>query len=159
VCLLLAGCAADHRAVLTEAHGLDEDSPVYVAGVQVGEVQSLRVTGQGVEVGFAIESKHDIPLHADACVLATELQGKSALIVIPGGNGAHDAAQPLPQCRLPAEELAQALQTFVGVFGGTLQQVLQAWSATAPTFVPPPPPPPAPALPAPPAPAPAPPGP
>lgn len=126
--LLLAACGHGDRAMLADARGLAEDSPVFVSGAQVGKVGSVKVVEEGVEIGFEIGSEHSVALHRDACAMAVELRGTPSLIVVPGHEGVREGDAPLPQCRLPEDELRQVFEAFGGAFRGMLDQMMQGFA-------------------------------
>ncbi|MCL2374114.1 MAG: MlaD family protein [Treponema sp.] len=72
------------EAVFSDAMGISTRSLVYLAGVPVGQVQSIQLDGAEARVRFAV--LNDVPLHQDAFISrqASSLLGTSVLSLHPG---------------------------------------------------------------------------
>src|SRR5512142_873577 len=84
-------------AFFSDATGLTWKSRVQIAGIQVGEVESIGL--QGDKALLAIRIKNDVVLHADACLYKTfpsALLPDALLEVAPGSPG-QPALKSLPQ--------------------------------------------------------------
>ena len=79
--IALSGCDRSLEARLEDAAGLEEDAPVYFAGVRVGQVDSVRINGERADIELTVESSHDVTLHRDACAVAGRYQETPALLL------------------------------------------------------------------------------
>jgi len=72
------------EAVFADASGLSSRSIVYMAGVPVGQVQSIQLYGNAARIRFAI--LNDVPLHQDAFLtrMPSSILGTSVLSLNPG---------------------------------------------------------------------------
>jgi len=72
------------EAVFADASGLSSRSIVYMAGVPVGQVQSIQLYGNAARIRFAI--LNDVPLHQDAFItrMPSSILGTSVLSLNPG---------------------------------------------------------------------------
>lgn len=94
--------AHTYRAELSQTAGLRPTEGVQVAGVEVGEVRSVKVDGDHVLVEFTVDS--DIPLGVDteAEVKVGTLLGTHYLAVTPQGDGTlPDDTIPLAHTSVP----------------------------------------------------------
>lgn len=124
--LALTGCDSTYHARVSDGAGMGEGSPVLVSGVQVGEVQSITITEGEVEIEFSISSDHEITMRNDTCVLAVSGEQGSGLVLVNGeGSPLTDeqAERPLPECRLPDQEL----EGIFGQLGNMLGSMIRAF--------------------------------
>ena len=109
--LSLAGCGslgpATHHARLADGAGIAAQSPVLVAGVRVGQVQSIQVVDGVVDVAFTFEGDHEIVLRADACAAVA----RGGLMIVPGEGAPRTDDQPLAQCETGSAALDELMRT------------------------------------------------
>lgn len=104
--LALTGCTsgATHAALLGDATGISEGTPVTAAGVQVGEVEAVSVRGADALVTFRVSSDHEVALKSDACVSRRAGEGGASLVLFAGRSGEPFAAEALPSCTTAAAD-------------------------------------------------------
>lgn len=113
--LLLFGCwGTTHVAELSDAHGLADDAPVLVSGVVVGHTSAPRLGGDRVQVDLRIEHPHELTLHTDACVQVIAFEGRPALELLPGTEGALEG--PVQEC---------SVEHLLDVFGRSLKDAVE----------------------------------
>lgn len=128
----LAACSRARHAALDDAGQLAESSPVYVSGVKVGEVESVRIDGDHVDVAFSIDGDQRVTLHGDACASAAPLRDGPALVILPGHTGAFEEDAPLPQCHLTADALNELASTLGSLVQGAMGEMLRGLTTPLP---------------------------
>jgi ABC-type transporter Mla subunit MlaD len=78
---------------MEDASGLGAAAPVFVSGVRIGTVQTVRLDGNRARIDFDVESQSGVTLHEDACASAGWYSGAvSPHLKLEVGT---DAARPL----------------------------------------------------------------
>jgi len=86
--------------------GLNEGSPVRVAGVEVGLVTGIEFAGDKVDVIFEVNKaqRQRITTHSTARLGSVSLLGESAIDIVPSTSGTPlEAGEYVPQGRAPAQ--------------------------------------------------------
>lgn len=140
--LPIIGGGTTYTAEFSESAGLQSDDPVYIAGIEVGRVTRVELTGDRVTVSFRIREAW-IGDDTNAAIQIRSLLGAKALSLDPQGEQVLDPEQPIPLARTAApfdvveafnglsgtiEEidtvaLEQSLQTLADTFRGTPEEV------------------------------------
>lgn len=91
----------NYHAQLKDASGLHKGNMVQVAGVQVGRINDLHISGDHVTVDFDV---HDATLgqNSRAAVEVLNLLGEKYLEVTPVGSGEMEAGETIPVSRTDA---------------------------------------------------------
>ncbi|MGV9826371.1 MlaD family protein [Gordonia sp. NPDC003429] len=138
--LPLLGAAARYTATFTEAAGLVKGSEVRVAGVKVGEVDSVELDGNRVDVGFRVTNTW-IGNQTQASIQIKTILGQKYLALNPRGSepanpnvaltdtvspydvieAFSDAADSIET--LDTKQLATSMQTLSDTFSGTAGDV------------------------------------
>jgi phospholipid/cholesterol/gamma-HCH transport system substrate-binding protein len=120
------------KAVFANAANVRKDSPVRIAGVNVGKVTSVRSVGDAAEVSFTVKDE-GLPLHQDAQVEIRPrifLEGNFFLDVKPGSPSAPDLDDggtiPITQTAT-AVQLDQVLTTLQAPDRENLSKLLQGY--------------------------------
>ena len=141
--LPLIGNGAAHHAEFSEAGGLTTGADVRVAGVRVGKVTGVELTGDHVDVSFTAGDSQ-LGDHTGAAIKLGSLLGQKYLALDPRGSGALDA--PIPRSRttslydvmaafqglsgtvgrIDTEQLARSFGTMSETFRGTSQETTGA---------------------------------
>jgi len=94
--------ASTYHAQLAHTAGLRAKEGVQVAGVEVGEVKSLKIVGQHVEVAFTVDKDIRMGAQTTAAVKVGTLLGTHYLAVEPRGSGTlPNATIPLARTAVP----------------------------------------------------------
>ncbi|MGV9858740.1 MlaD family protein [Gordonia sp. NPDC003425] len=138
--LPLIGAAARYTATFTEAAGLVKGAEVRVAGVKVGEVDSVELDGNRVDVGFRVTNTW-IGNQTQASIQIKTILGQKYLALNPRGSepanpnvaltdtvspydvieAFSDAADSIET--LDTKQLATSMQTLSDTFSGTAGDV------------------------------------
>jgi phospholipid/cholesterol/gamma-HCH transport system substrate-binding protein len=135
-------------AVIEHTAGLRVGEEVQVAGVGVGEVTSIELTADAVEVGFTIDSDIELGSTTSGAVKVATLLGTHFLEITPSGPGSlDDGTIPLARTSVPynlqdvvdatqgqLEELdeqavAESFEVVADVLGRTPEEALDATGA------------------------------
>lgn len=140
VAIIGCSCQPVHEAELWDASFLEKGSPVYIAGVEAGRVQSVNLEANRARVAFTIDRQHDVSFHGDACALSLGLDGVGRLFVWPGEKGSFEK-DVLPPCEFRlhelqelSQDLGRALGDLSGAFTEGLLQSLQRSGASQDTL-------------------------
>ena len=98
--LPLIGGGTVYRAQFTEAAGLKPDDPVRVAGVKVGQVESLQLEDGAVTVEFRVRDAF-VGDRSEAAIKIETVLGAKYVALVPRGETALD-----PDDRIPVERTA-----------------------------------------------------
>ena len=76
----------DYRLTLFygNVNGLAEGSPITIAGLNIGKVQDMRLAGNVIAVGIAIDNKVNISKDSKAFIKSSSLMGGKQIAMIPG---------------------------------------------------------------------------
>jgi phospholipid/cholesterol/gamma-HCH transport system substrate-binding protein len=76
----------DYRLTLFygNVNGLAEGSPITIAGLNIGKVQDMRLAGNVIAVGIAIDNKVHISKDSKAFIKSSSLMGGKQIAMIPG---------------------------------------------------------------------------
>ena len=96
----LIGGGTVYRAQFSEAAGLKPDDPVRIAGVKVGQVESLALEDGAVTVEFRVEDAF-VGDRSEAAIKIETVLGAKFLALVPRGGQALD-----PDTRIPLERTA-----------------------------------------------------
>ncbi|MFE7132181.1 MCE family protein [Streptomyces sp. NPDC057638] len=108
-----------YSADFTEAAGLDEGDEVRIAGVKVGQVSSVRLTGARVRVRFSVEDAW-VGDSSTAAIAIKTLLGEKYLALDPLGTGRQDPSRTIPAARTTSPY--DVTQAFTGL-GETIQKI------------------------------------
>jgi len=111
-----------YRAAFTDVVGLKQGSDVRIAGVRVGRVDSLELTGDHATVTFEVTDDQTLPADVTAHVRYADLLGARYIALLPGHSERElpeDALIPLARTQ-PAVDLTALFNGFQPVFD-TLQ--------------------------------------
>ncbi|MFI1014984.1 MCE family protein [Streptomyces sp. NPDC020965] len=92
------GAGTTYRADFTEAAGLDEDDEVRIAGVKVGQVTGVRLSGAKVRVSFTVDGAW-VGDSSTAAIAIKTLLGEKYLALDPLGTRSQDPAETIPTRR------------------------------------------------------------
>lgn len=129
--LLLFGCDPTYHARVDDGAGLSEGSPVLVSSVRVGQVESVRVVEDHVDVELSIGRDHEITMRADACALARRTEQGPELIIMPGRGAPLEDGRVIPQCEITQGDVGDLLRTLGQGVGDMLRQLGQGMSGGA----------------------------
>jgi phospholipid/cholesterol/gamma-HCH transport system substrate-binding protein len=101
--LPLIGGGADYAAAFSEAGGLKPGDDVRIAGVKVGQVQSLDLEGDHVRVDFRVQDGVEFGTGTGAAVKIKTVLGAKYLALEPAGPG-----QLSPGSEIPLERTVSA---------------------------------------------------
>ncbi|MGH3519913.1 MAG: MCE family protein [Haloechinothrix sp.] len=112
-----------YQAEFVDVVGLKKGSDVRIAGVRVGRVNDIELTGEHATVTFEVVDEQRVPADAEAAIRYADLLGARFVALRPGGNSpetlAEGATIPLERTR-PAVDLTELFNGFQPVFS-TLQ--------------------------------------
>lgn len=112
-----------YRAEFVDVVGLKKGSEVRIAGVRVGRVDSIELTGDHATVTFQVVDEQRIPSDAEAAIRYADLLGARFIALRAGGNSSETLAEgasiPLERTA-PAVDLTELFNGFQPVFD-TLQ--------------------------------------
>jgi phospholipid/cholesterol/gamma-HCH transport system substrate-binding protein len=107
--LPLIGGGTDYAAAFSEAGGLKPGDDVRVAGVKVGQVQSLDLEGDHVRVDFRVQDGVEFGTETGAAVKIKTVLGAKYLALEPAGPGQLRAGSEIPLDRtVSAYDVVQA---------------------------------------------------
>lgn len=89
----VAGATTPYAAVFTDVFGLREGDDVRMAGVRVGRVEKIELTGKQAKVSFSVQSDQRLFGTTRAAVTYQNIIGQRYLGLAPGKTGSTD---PLP---------------------------------------------------------------
>jgi phospholipid/cholesterol/gamma-HCH transport system substrate-binding protein len=123
-----------YHAVFADVSGLSSDSPVRIAGVDVGQVDSVSIYhGDRVKVAFDLDSSIPLTSATRATVRYKNLIGDRYLELSGGSNGRGTTLQPgatIPASRTsPALDLDTLLNGFKPLFAGLDPKQINAVSS------------------------------
>lgn len=108
-----------YKAEFVDVVGLKPGSDVRIAGVRVGRVDDIELTGGHATVTFQVVDSQRIPADAEAALRYADLLGARFIALRAGGNSAEtlaeDATIPLERTR-PAVDLTELFNGFKPVF-------------------------------------------
>lgn len=108
-----------YKAEFTDVVGLKTGSDVRIAGVRVGRVNQVELTGDFATVTFEVVDEQRIPADAEAALRYADLLGARFLALRPGGGSpetlAEDSTIPLERTA-PAVDLTELFNGFKPVF-------------------------------------------
>jgi phospholipid/cholesterol/gamma-HCH transport system substrate-binding protein len=93
--LPLIGGGTVYKAQFSEAAGLQPDDPVRVAGVKVGQVESLGLEDGAVLVEFRVKDTF-VGDRTEAAIKIETVLGAKYVALVPRGSGELDPEQPIP---------------------------------------------------------------
>jgi phospholipid/cholesterol/gamma-HCH transport system substrate-binding protein len=93
--LPLIGGGTVYKAQFSEAAGLQPDDPVRVAGVKVGQVESLSLEDGAVMVEFRVKDTF-VGDRSEAAIKIETVLGAKYVALVPRGSGELDPEQPIP---------------------------------------------------------------
>jgi hypothetical protein len=121
-CNKISSTGPELSAVLDDAGGLRGGAPVYVAGVQVGRVQNVRLEGERARVAFQIMPESKLTLRGDACVGVGRygVAGEAHLVVEPGTTSAPVLTRGQITCVRSGDKLVADAQRAIDSLGTIL---------------------------------------
>jgi len=109
--------ADDHTAYFAEAGGLLSNSPVLVAGYRVGQVDSIRLDGDRVQIQFHTDHGVFLGDRTEAAIRAKGLLGAKVLEITPRGDQPLTSPIPLDHTKSPYQ-LPDALGDLASTISG-----------------------------------------
>ena len=94
--LPLIGGGETYTAAFTEAGGLKPDDPVRIAGVRVGKVEKIELSGNHVKVTFRVKTDSGFGKETRAAIKVKTLLGAMYLSLEPAGSGQLDNGAEIP---------------------------------------------------------------
>lgn len=117
--LPIIGGGTTYTAEFSESAGLHSGDPVYIAGIEVGRVSGVALTGDRVTVSFRIREAW-IGADTTAAIQIRTLLGAKSLSLDPRGDQVLDPEQPIPLARTAAPfDVVEAL----GGLSGTIEEI------------------------------------
>ncbi|MCX2934081.1 MCE family protein [Mycobacterium sp. CVI_P3] len=124
----------DYSAYFADAAGLRPDAPVEVAGVRVGQVESIGLDGSRVYVKFNVDSGVQLGDRTEAAIKTKTLLGAKYIEVSPRGQGRLAGAIPMERTTSPYQ-LADALGDLSATISGLdTKELSQSLATLAQTF-------------------------
>ena len=76
----------DYRITLfySNVNGLAEGSPITIAGLNIGKVQDMRLAGNVIAVGIALDNKVNISKDSKAFIKSASIMGGKQIALVPG---------------------------------------------------------------------------
>lgn len=111
--LPLIGGGTTYYADFSEAGGLKTGDEVRIAGVRVGKVDSIKLDGNKVKVGFKIKQKADFGRQTGASIRVKTLLGDMYLDLTPAGGTQLGAGETIPVSR--TQSPYDVVQAFSGL--------------------------------------------
>jgi phospholipid/cholesterol/gamma-HCH transport system substrate-binding protein len=76
----------DYRITLfySNVNGLTEGSPITIAGLNIGKVQDMRLAGNVIAVGIALDNKVNISKDSKAFIKSASIMGGKQIALVPG---------------------------------------------------------------------------
>jgi phospholipid/cholesterol/gamma-HCH transport system substrate-binding protein len=103
------GSGTTYSAYFTDAGGLQDGNDVRIAGVKVGQVQSIALDGTKVKVEFDVKDAW-VGNQSTASIRIKTLLGQEYLAIAPQGDAAQDSGTPIPATRTTTPiDVVQAL--------------------------------------------------
>jgi len=136
--------AKDYSAYFADAAGLRPDAPVEVAGVRVGQVDSIGLDGRRVYVKFNVDNAIQLGDRTEAAIKTKTLLGAKYVEVSPRGQGRLSGPIPIERTTSPyqladalgdlsmtisgldTKELSESLATLAQTFSNTPPEVRMA---------------------------------
>jgi phospholipid/cholesterol/gamma-HCH transport system substrate-binding protein len=94
--LPLIGGGDTYYAAFTEAGGLKANDEVRIAGVRVGKVEKVELSGDHVRVTFRVKTDSDFGTQTHAAIKVKTLLGAMFLALEPAGKGQLDDGSEIP---------------------------------------------------------------
>ncbi|SNR48233.1 phospholipid/cholesterol/gamma-HCH transport system substrate-binding protein [Haloechinothrix alba] len=102
----LGQATTTYQAEFTDVVGLTKGSDVRIAGVRVGKVDRIELTGKHATVTFEVTDDQHVPADAEADLRFADLLGARYLAVQPGGGS---SAEMEPGTTIPLERTSPAV--------------------------------------------------
>jgi len=109
------------------AAGLDKNSPVRIAGVEVGKVESIGLEGSKAKVTMRLPSKVQIPEGSKLYVKSSGLLGEKYIEIVPGQGPQYIKANGTIEEGGPSVDVDRVL-TQLSTIGGDIQAVTRSLS-------------------------------
>lgn len=106
--------ASGYFADFSNASGLQPGDTVRVAGVEVGKVTAVTLTGNHASVEFSVNNSQHLTTHSDAAIYFENLLGQRFLGILPGSPG----GQPLPPGSVIPQSRTTPALDLTAVFDG-----------------------------------------
>ncbi|MFA6468715.1 MAG: MlaD family protein [Bacteroidota bacterium] len=68
----------------SNVNGLTEGSPITIAGLNIGKVQDMRLAGNVIAVGIAVDNKVNISKDSKAFIKSSSIMGGKQIALVPG---------------------------------------------------------------------------
>ncbi len=125
----VGGSTARYSALFTDVSGMKAGDDVRMAGVRVGRVDSIALTGTLARVGFEIQNDQTIYGDTTAAVTYQNLIGQRYLELARGGHGGDPvrlrAGAEIPVARTePSFDISKLLNGFEPLFGSLDRQAV-----------------------------------
>ena len=134
--LPLIGGGTVYKAQFSEAAGLQPDDPVRIAGVKVGQVESLALEDGAVTVEFRMDGDAFLGDRTEAAIKIETVLGAKFLALVPRGGEALDPDKRIPLDRTASpydvvEAFADLSSTIVDI---DTEQMAQSFEVLSETF-------------------------
>lgn len=124
----------EYSAYFADAAGLRPDAPVQVAGVRVGQVDSIGLDGPRVFVKFTVDKGVQLGERTEAAIKTKTLLGAKYVEVSPRGQGHLSGAIPIERTTSPYQ-LADALGDLSATINGLdTKQLSESLATLSQTF-------------------------
>jgi phospholipid/cholesterol/gamma-HCH transport system substrate-binding protein len=97
--LPVIGGGDTYYANFSEAGGLKAEDEVRIAGVRIGKVESIKLDGNHVKVGFKVDSGADFGPDTSAAIKVKTILGQMYLALQPSGSGQMKEGTTIPADR------------------------------------------------------------
>ena len=115
------------HAYVESAAGLDKNSPVRIAGVEVGKVEAIKLEGLKAKVTMLLPFTVKLPLGSKAYVKSAGLLGEKYIEIVPGTGTEIIKAEGLVEEGGPSADVDRVL-TQLSTVGGDIQRVTRSLS-------------------------------
>jgi phospholipid/cholesterol/gamma-HCH transport system substrate-binding protein len=121
-----------YGAAFVDAAGLAQGDPVSVAGVDVGTISGLSLSGSHVLVQFTVQNGVQLGDRTNASAKVLTPLGQEYLVLDPAGKGEMAAGAVIPQSRThETQTIVSTIRAGANVVQGiNLQQLVQAMAVT-----------------------------
>ncbi|WP_020668781.1 MCE family protein [Amycolatopsis nigrescens] len=115
----VSGTTQTYVAEFTDVTGLHEGDDVRIAGVKVGRIESMALTGVRADVSFTVQTDQPVFANTRALIRYQNLIGQRYLALLPGSGASQplgDGARIPPERTEPSLDLSALLNGFEPLF-------------------------------------------
>ena len=114
-------------AYVESAAGLDKNSPVRIAGVEIGKVEAISLEGLKAKVTMHLPPRVQLPLGSKVYVKSAGLLGEKYIEIVPGTGAEFIKADAMVEEGGPSADVDRVL-TQLSTIGGDIQKVTRSLS-------------------------------